>query len=274
MRPGQRGRRRHVAPRPEEEPLRAPKRLERPERVVPVPVRPAADEHGRAGDALVPGPQRPVAPVRAVDLLVEPAQEPRLGALDPAQPLVPPAVTEHGRDRRKHVHRRHVELVVDEVEPVQRPAPVVDVVRVPVVGRVDRADRPERRRPLDRELDGVEAGVRGPVHPDPPRAPVLCGEPRDDLLEVGLLLRRVLVARRSPPRSRCRGGRPGPPRSALPGRAARTRTRTTRSGRPSGTAAPRGAPQPAARREARAVPRAARRRTSGSRRGGAPSRAC
>ena len=72
------------------------------------------------------------------------------------------------------------------------------VVRVPVVRRVDRADRAERGRTLDGELDRVEAGVRGAVHPDATVAPVLVGEPGDHLDQVGLLLRRVLVLREAP----------------------------------------------------------------------------
>src|SRR6185295_1006867 len=82
----------HVAPRPDEEPLRALERLERPERVVAVTVGPARDDHRRTGDARVVGTQRPVAPVRGVELLLEPAEEPRLGDFDPLQPLVAPAV--------------------------------------------------------------------------------------------------------------------------------------------------------------------------------------
>ena len=71
-------------------------------------------------------------------------------AVDPAEPLVAPAVAEDRRHRRQDVQRRHVEHVVDEVEPAQRAARVVDVVGVAVVRRVDRADRAERGRALDR----------------------------------------------------------------------------------------------------------------------------
>ena len=193
VRPRERRRGRHVAPRPDEQLLRALQGLERPKRVVAVAVGPAGDDHRRARDAPVPRPERPVAPVGAVQLLLEPAQEPRLRTLDPPQPLVAPAVAEHCRNGREDGQRGHVQDVVDEVDGTQRAARVMDVVRVAVVGGVNGADRAERGRPFDGELDGVEAGVRRPVHADPPCAPVLRGEPGDDLGEVGLLPRRVLV---------------------------------------------------------------------------------
>jgi crotonobetainyl-CoA:carnitine CoA-transferase CaiB-like acyl-CoA transferase len=44
-----------------------------------------------------------VPPVRRVDLLLGPAEEPRLRALDPIEPRVSPALAEHGRHRREHV---------------------------------------------------------------------------------------------------------------------------------------------------------------------------
>ena len=193
MRPREGGRGGHVAPRSDEQSLRALEGLEGPEGVVAVAVRPAGDDHGRARDAPVVGPQRPVSPVRGVDLLLDPAQEPRLGALDPIEPLVAPALAEHGRHRREHVHRGHVQDVVDEVDAPERSARVVDVVRVAVVRRVDRTDRAQRRRLLHGQLDRVEARVGRPVHADAAVAPVLRGEPGDDLREIRLLLRRVLV---------------------------------------------------------------------------------
>ena len=84
---------------------------------------------------------------------------------------------------------------VDEVDRLQDPAHVVDVVRVAVVGGVDRDDRVQRGRALHRDLQRVEAAPRRAVHADLARAPVLRGEPGDDLADVGVLLRVVLVER-------------------------------------------------------------------------------
>ena len=115
-------------------------RLEAAEGDVRVPVRPAGDEHRRAGDAVVVRAHRAVTPVRAVNLLLEPPQEPRLGALDAAQPLV--------RASRRRTRAGPVEARCTRPcrapnrrgrRPSERAAHVVDVVRVAVVGGVDRA---------------------------------------------------------------------------------------------------------------------------------------
>ena len=168
-------------------------RLVSAERDVRVPVGPAGDDHRRALDPLVARPERAVPPVRPVGLLLEPAQEPGLGAFDPAQPLVPPALAVDRGGRREDVAGRHVDLPVDEVERLEHAAHVVDVVGVAVVRGVDRDDRPERGRALHRDLERVEASPGGAVHPDASRRPLLGSEPGDRLDEVGLLLRRVLV---------------------------------------------------------------------------------
>ena len=86
VRPGQRGGRRHVAPRPEQQPVRRAvlaQRLHGAERVVAVAVGPAADQHRRALDPVVRRPHRAVPPVRRVALLLQPAQQPRLAARRP-----------------------------------------------------------------------------------------------------------------------------------------------------------------------------------------------
>ena len=136
-----------------------------------------------------------MAPVLPVVLLLEPAEEPRLGALDAPPPLVAPAFSEHGRNGREDVARRHVDHPVDEVDRLEHAAHVVDVVRIAVVGRIDRDDGAQRGRALHRHLERVEAAPRGAVHADLPRAPVLLREPGDHLADVGLLLGVVLVER-------------------------------------------------------------------------------
>ena len=138
-----------------------------------------------------------MAPVRPVVLLLEPAEEPRLGAVDSTTPFVAPAVAVHRGNGRKDVAGGHVDHPVDEVERLEDAAHVVDVVGVAVVRGVDGHDRVERRRALHRDLQGVEATPGRAVHPDLPGAPVLLGEPCDHLADVGLLLRVVLVERDS-----------------------------------------------------------------------------
>ena len=78
---------------------------------------------------------------------------------------------------------------------LEDPAHVVDVVRVAVVGCVDRDDRVERGRTLHRDLERVESAPRRSVHADLPGAPALLREPGDDRTDVGLLLCVVLVER-------------------------------------------------------------------------------
>ena len=99
VRPGDRRRGRHVAPRPDEHAPRARHRLVGAERDVRVAVGPPGDDHRRARDPVVVGPHGPVTPVRAVVLLLEPAQEPRLGSVDPTPPLLAPALAVDGRAR-------------------------------------------------------------------------------------------------------------------------------------------------------------------------------
>ena len=93
------------------------------------------------------------------------------------------------------VARRHVVAVVDEIDRPEAAAHVVDVVRVPVVRGVDRADRPERGRPLARRLQRVESRVAVAEHADATVRPRLLGQPGDHVGEVVELDRRVLVGR-------------------------------------------------------------------------------
>ena len=200
-RPGVRRRGVGVHPRSGEQPVRHARLAQRrdgAERVVAVAVGPAGDQHHRALDpvvavALAVGPQGAVPPVGTVAVLAQPGEQPRLDRLEPAAPLVAPAVAPDLRHRRQHRHRRHVVVVVDEVDHPQRAAAPVHVVGPPVVAGVDRADGLERRRPLGGDLQRVEAGVRRAPHADVAVAPVLVGQPRDHRDQVGLLGLRVLV---------------------------------------------------------------------------------
>ncbi len=193
VRTGDRRRRRRVRPGADDHAARTRHRLVRPEGDVRVAVGPAGDDHRRARDALVVRPERSVPPVRPVVLLLEPVQEPRRGCVDAASPLLAPAVAVHRGNRRQHVARGHVDHPVDEVDRLQDPAHVVDVVRVAVVRRVDRDDGVERGRALHRDLERVEPAPRRAVHTDLPGAPVLLREPGDHRADVRLLLRVVLV---------------------------------------------------------------------------------
>ena len=202
-RPGHGGGRVGVRPRAGEQPVgRALGREPRhgPERVVAVAVGPARHDHRRDPDPLVPRgrpaePYRPVVPVVAVGRLAEPGQHPRLVRVEPPLPLLLPVVPPDGRHGRQHVHRRHVVVVVDEVDQPQGRTAPVHVVGPAVVGGVDRADRLELRRLLAGHLERVEAGVRRPPHADLPVAPVLGGQPAHHLGQVALLVRLVLVER-------------------------------------------------------------------------------
>jgi hypothetical protein len=69
----------------------------------------------------------------------------------------------------------------------------MDVVGETIVGRTDRDDRLERRRPPRRDLQGVEAAPTLAHHPDRARAPRLSRKPRDHLESVVLLLFQIFV---------------------------------------------------------------------------------
>ena len=202
MRARQGVRRRHVAPWTDQQFLLALQSLEHAKRVVSVAVGPTGHDHRRALDPFVAGSHRSVPPVRAVELLLHPGEQPWFVLGDSCQPLVAPSLAPDGGDGRQRVHRDHVVAVVDEVDRPQCSAHVVHVVGVSVVGGVDRADRTERRRALAGELQGVEARVAVTEHPDPAVAPGLGGEPGDDVSEIVELGERVFVGR--PP-----GGRAG-----------------------------------------------------------------
>ena len=75
----------------------------------------------------------------------------------------------------------------------QAAAHVVAVVGIAVVGRAGGDDRLQRRRPVARDLQRVEAAPGDAHHADRAAAPGLRGEPGDHLDGVGLLLRQIFV---------------------------------------------------------------------------------
>ncbi len=186
---------RAVGPGTDQDPSRASQLGERPQRDVRVPVRPAADDHRGGLDRPVVLPERPEPPVVVVALVVEPREQPGLGAGHSSLPLVSPPLAVDRRDRRQGVARDHVRGVVDDVELLHGAAEVVDVVAVAIVAGEDRDDRLERRGPLHRQLERVEPAVAGPEHPHRAARPLLGGEPLDHGEEVGALGGRVLVGR-------------------------------------------------------------------------------
>ena len=80
-----------------------------------------------------------------------------------------------------------------EVVVEQAAAHVVDVVGIAVVGRAERDDRLQRRRPPRRDLQRVEAAPGHAHHADRAAAPGLRREPGDHLERVVLLLLQIFV---------------------------------------------------------------------------------
>ncbi|CAB4989413.1 unannotated protein [freshwater metagenome] len=160
---------------------------------VAVAVSPARDDHRRDVDAVVVGTHRSVAPILVVARVREPGEEPRLMLLDATQPLLPPGVAPDPRHGWQEVHGRHVVAVVDEIEPLARPAHLVDIIGESVVGGIDGDDRLEVRWPFTCELEGIEPAIGGSEHADAAGAPRLGCQPGDHLCEVTLLSLRVLI---------------------------------------------------------------------------------
>ena len=163
------------------------------QRRVRIPVAPAADQERRARDRCSVA-HGSVAPVRAVHLVLQPLEQVRLVVGDVALPDGRP-VTGRGLGVRGHrVPRDHPRPVpADVVVHAEQAAAVVAVVRVAIVGEVDRDDRGEVGRPVRRDLERGEAAVGDPDHVHVAVAPRLRGEPFDRLGAVRLLLECVLV---------------------------------------------------------------------------------
>ena len=180
---------------------------------VHVGVGPAGDLEHRALERVVVRGERPAPPVRAVRLLADPGHEPRRRALEPRAPLLAPALAAERRVRRHRVHAQLADRVLALLAGRHAAAADVDVVAVAVVRRVHRQDRPQVRRPELRDLDRREAAVADAPHADVAVAPRLRRQPLDRVVPVERLGLGVLVERRRPARSPCRGRRAGRGRS-------------------------------------------------------------
>jgi hypothetical protein len=183
----------HVAPGPEQDLLRPPQPLEGTERHVPVAVGVARDHEGRGLDRVVVEEDRRAPPVVVLVLVLEPLDLPGLVRSDPAEPFFAPSLAEHGRDRGQGIEGHHVRGVVEEVDPAPRASAVVDVVGVAAIRRVDRDDRFEGGRTERGNLQRVEPGIGGPVHPHVAVGPVLVSQPFDRRHVILELPIRVLV---------------------------------------------------------------------------------
>ncbi len=124
--------------------------------------------------------------------MLQPERRERHQVLDPRPPhLAPARADDLGIGRIGAVGQKDRAPLQVLVE--QAAAHVVGVVGVAVVGRAERDDRLQRRRLQGRDLERVEAAPGDAHHADGARAPVLLGDPGDDLERVVLLLLGVLV---------------------------------------------------------------------------------
>ena len=186
-----------VQPGADQQLLWACQRLVGAQVAVRVAVAPAADQEGRAADRAVVLAQRAVAPLLVLGLVGQPAQQPGL-VLEVLLPDRLPALAGQVRPRRQEVAADHRQPVgADVVEHLQGAALVVAVVGVAAVGEVHGTDRRQRRRAQHRDLERVEAAVRGAEHADLAVAPGLLGQPGDRRRAVELLLPAVLVEGRA-----------------------------------------------------------------------------
>jgi hypothetical protein len=182
-----------VRPRPDEPLARDGEAREQPEDGVRVAVGPAADRVHRHLDRVVVLADGAVPPVAVAALVREPVLDVGRRPLQSLDPDLAPRVGEQRGVGRPRVPRQHRGGPVEHVAREDAAAAVVDVVGVAVVGRAERHDRAERRRPERGDLKRVEAAPRDAGHPDRARAPGLRGQPGDHLERVLLLLRGVLV---------------------------------------------------------------------------------
>ncbi len=148
-----------------------------PQDGVDVAVHPAPDVEDGRRDPPVVGRERAAPPVRPVPLLARPLEEPDRRRVQPFPPGGLPARARVPRPRRQRVHRHLAHRVLRQLADRRAATDVVDVVRVAVVGGVHRHDRAQVGRAERRDLDGGEAAVRDPPHPDVAIAPRLRGEP-------------------------------------------------------------------------------------------------
>ena len=185
--------RERVRPGPDEALARARQAFEQAQHAVGVAVGPAADGvHGDL-DGRVVFAHRPVLPVRVAPLVRQPGVDPRLVGREPQVPELAPALPDGGLVRRLALPVQHARAPVQQIGGQHAAALVVHVVGVAVVGAHECDDRFERRRAAGGQLEAVEAAPRDAGHADGAAAPRLRRDPGDDLEQVLLLLRVVLV---------------------------------------------------------------------------------
>ncbi len=148
-----------------------------PERGVDIGVAPAGDLEHRTLDGVVVRRQRAAAPVRAIELLADPGEQPGWGALETVAPLVSPALAAERRPRRHRVHPQLTHGVLALVAGRHAAAADVHVVAVAVVGGVHGQDRAQVGWAQLRDLDRGEAAIADAPHADAAAAPWLRGQP-------------------------------------------------------------------------------------------------
>ena len=127
--------------------------LHHPEGVVAVSVCPASNDHRRNVDAVVPRTYRPLPPIGTVTRMLTPRQKPWLVLFEPSSPFFTPRGPEYRWSWRQDVVRRHVVRIVDEVDPLQEPAHVMNIIGVTIIGCVDRDHCLEMRWTFTRHLE-------------------------------------------------------------------------------------------------------------------------
>ena len=192
LRPGPREMRIGMRPRSDQPLARRRQMLEQARDGIGVAVGPAADRIDRTLDRGVVLAHRAVPPIGVAMRMLQPALEEQRQPAQPLEPQRPPAVADQrGIGRMAHVGEEEARPAEAGVE--LGAAHVMHVVAIAIVGRAQRDDRLERRRPARRDLQRVEATPRDAEHADCAAAPRLGRQPGDDLERVVLLLPAVLV---------------------------------------------------------------------------------
>lgn len=167
--------------------------LQQPGHRVGVPVGPAAGGQHRHLERGVVLADRGVPPVGVAPLVAQPLHDPRPAALQPLVPQLAPALPDDGRVGRAGGVGEHGARL-GEVVGEHRPAHVVHVVVVPVVGERGEHHRLQARRAPGRRLERGERAPGDAHHAGGAVAPRLVGDPGQHLLGVLLLPLQVLVA--------------------------------------------------------------------------------
>ena len=169
-----------------------PEAGEQPRDGVGVGVAPAADGEDRGLDRREVHADRAVLPETVAPLMPQPVGHQQRLVLQALQPDLPPRGADQDRVRRTGrvgEHGRGPAQVLVQ----QAAALVVDVVGVAVVGRAERDDGLQGRRPARGDLEPVEPAPGDADHADGAAAPGLGRDPGDHLEGVVLFLFQILV---------------------------------------------------------------------------------